>query len=123
MTRPLVLLLYESLYPGSHLVNRLEDCGYRVQTLADPGSLIAQAESEKPLLVLDQLEPRRQAACEAITRMKRNGVTARIPVIAITGTGQEEAGETAWEAGARLVVGDHAILAHLDQFLEQALEV
>src|SRR5438445_9362650 len=35
MTTPLALVFYENLLPGSQLVNRLQDLGYRVQTIGD----------------------------------------------------------------------------------------
>jgi len=123
MTQPLALLHYEKLLPCSQLMHRLEDMGYRVQTVPEAGQLAAQAETTKPLLVIVDLDPGMRSACSAIADLQRNAATSHIPVIAIAGEDQEEAQEAARQAGAKLVVHDHAILAYLDQFLEQALEI
>ena len=55
MTQPLALLLYENLLPGSQLANRLQDAGWRVQTLHDGSALARTAEELKPMLVLTDL--------------------------------------------------------------------
>ncbi len=123
MASPLALLVYERLLPGGQLVNQLQDRGYRVQSLADPAALVEHAEREKPLLVMIDVEERQEAACEAIARLRRHGPTAHIPVIAITAAANAAGQQAARAAGAKLVVFDAVILAHLDQFIQQALEV
>ena len=123
MKQPLALLVYETLYPGGHLVTRLEDRGYRVQSLADPAHLVDQAKDEKPLIIIADLEPRHQAVCEGLIRLKNHPATTHIPVIAVVDGEHEDAHRAARAAGASLVVSGKAILAHLDQFLQQALEV
>jgi CheY-like chemotaxis protein len=123
MTRPLALFVYEKLLPGGPLVNRLQDLGYRVQSLSSPATLLDQAEVEKPLLVLADLEPRHEEVCAAIARLKANVSTAHLPVIAFAAVSQAAAYEAARAAGATLVVSDTAIVAHLTQFLDQALQV
>lgn len=123
MTRPLALFVYERLLPAGQLVNRLQDLGYRVQSLGNPAELIEQAEKEKPLLVLADLEPRPDEVCSAITRLKNHAATSHLPVIAFASASHAAAQEAARGAGATLVVNDSAILIHLDQFLEQALQV
>ena len=55
---------------------------------------------------------------------KSNQATAHIPVIALTNTDPTSTVHAAARsAGATLVVGDTAILAHLSLFLDQALQV
>ncbi|MCI0748050.1 MAG: response regulator [Verrucomicrobia subdivision 3 bacterium] len=122
-SQPLTLLLYERLLPGGQLVNRLQDLGYRVQSVADPATLVEQAEHEKPILVIADLEPRRQQVCDAVARLKKNEATAHIPVIALAGAADEPLQQAARDSGARLVVSDAGILQHLQQFLDQALQV
>lgn|SRR5687767_7552663 len=122
MSEPLALLVYEKLLPCGQLVNQLQDRGYRVQPLADPGDL-TRAIEQKPMLVFMDLEPKTDQACAAIRRLKNDPSTAHIPVIAIAPHTREELAENAREAGAKLVVYDNAILVHLDQFLEQALQL
>ena len=123
MTKPLALLCYERLLPGGQLVSRLEDLGYRAQAVASPATLAEQAERETPLLVLADLEPRLDAVCAAIARLKANPATAHIPVIAFAPATNVPAQNAARAAGAVLAVTDAAIVAHLNQFLEQALRV
>ena len=123
MTQPLTLLLYQKLIPGGQLVNRLQDLGYRVQPVADPAALVGDAERGKPLFIIADVEPRHESPCAAIAPLRRNSATTHIPVIAFAAAGNAVAQDAARAAGATLVVPDHAILPHLDQFLEQALQV
>ena len=123
MPEPLALFLYEKLLPGGQLVNRLQDSGYRVQTLSDSRTLVEQAERDKPLLVLVDLEPNSSQAMGAISKLRQNSATAHIPVIAIASATNTSLQENARTAGATLVVNDHAILVHLNELLEQALQV
>ena len=123
MTQPLALVLYEKLLPGSQLVNRLQDLGYRVLVLPDAESLVACAEQEKPMLVLADLAATRAKVPEAIARLRQHAATSHLPVIAFADE-KEGALQTAAEtAGAALVVSDAAILTHLEQFLERALRL
>src|SRR4051794_10022919 len=98
MIRPLALFVYERLLPGGQLMNRLQDLGYRVQSLGNPATLVEQAEREKPLLVMADLEPRGEEICAAIAALKKHGATAHLPVIAFAAashTAQQEAARTA----------------------------
>jgi len=55
--------------------------------------------------------------------LRKNPATAHIPIIAFAAAGNTEAQDAARNAGATLVVQDTAILVHLDQFLDRALQV
>jgi CheY-like chemotaxis protein len=123
MAQPLALFLYEKLLPGGQLVNRLQDLGYRVQTLSDAGALVEEAEIKKPLLVIVDLEPKDALAVNAVARLRQNAATSHIPVIAIASAANASVQENARTAGATLVVSDQAILLHLNELLEQALQV
>ena len=123
MTQPLALVLYERLLPGSQIVNRLQDLNYRVQTIADPELLVECAEQAKPLLVLADLESTRSNVSEAIGRLKQNLATKHLPVIAFGGENAPGLIEAAKAAGVTLIVGEAAILNHLSQLLEQALQI
>ncbi|MBI3848691.1 MAG: hypothetical protein HY298_00140 [Verrucomicrobia bacterium] len=123
MTKPLALVLYEKLLPGSQLVNKLQDLNYRVYTIADAGALVDYARQKKPLVVLADLASSLTNVSVAIARLKQNPDTKHLPVIAFSSDEEKEAREAARQAGATLVVNDAAILTHLDQFLEQALHV
>ncbi len=123
MTRPLAIVLYEKLLPGSQLVNRLQDLGYRVLTAPDAEALVACVAQEKPMLVFMDLVATRTKVCEVITQLKKNPVTNHLPVIAFADEKDAALQSAAREAGATLVVNDAAILTHLEPFLEQALRL
>jgi len=123
MTQPLALVLYERLLPGSRLVNLLQDLKYRVQTLADAAILAQCAEQVKPILVLADLESPRNNVCEAIDRLKKNPATQHLPVIAFGAENGSALESAAKAAGVTLVVGESALLNHLPQVLQQALQI
>ena len=122
MTQPLALVFYERLLPGTQLVNRLQDLGYRVQTVHAAEALVSVAEQEKPLIVLTDLESTKSKVCDAIVQLKQNPGTKHLPVIAFASEQQEELQKAAGAAGA-LVTGEVAILQHLPQLLDQALQL
>lgn len=123
MTQPLALMVYEKLLPGSQLVNKLQDLGYRVLPVPDPADLAATAEREMPLVAFIDLEPRADRACAAIAALREHAATSHVPVIAFATARNEAAQEQARQAGAKLVASDQAVLAHLPQLLEQALVI
>jgi len=121
VTSPLALVLYEKLLPGTQLVNRLQDMGYRVRTLDAPSLLTHSAMTESPIIVLTDLAFRHGGVCEAIAELVKSPSTSHIPVLAFAGEHDTELQAKAREAGARLVVNETALLPHLQQFLEQTL--
>jgi CheY-like chemotaxis protein len=123
MTQPLALVFYEKLLPGSQLINRLQDLSYRVQTVSEAAKLVECAEQTMPMLVLADLESTLKDVCPAIARLKQNPTTQHIPVIAFSAEPATDLQEAARAAGATLVVTDTAIVNHLPQFLDQALQV
>jgi CheY-like chemotaxis protein len=123
MTQPLALVLYEKLLPGGQLVNRLQDLNYRVQTLTDPARLVETAQEHKPMVVLADLDPGKATVCEAIARLKRNRPTGHLPVIAFGADNDNATLEAARNAGVTLLVGETALITHLPQLLEQALQI
>jgi CheY-like chemotaxis protein len=121
MTKPLALVLYERLMPGSQLVNRLQDLGYRTETVSDAKSLVEHAEKTKPLLVLADLEPTSANVSDALSRLKGNSATSHLPIIAFCADASADLPNTA--KAATLVVTDSAIVTHLPLFLDRALQV
>lgn len=121
MTKPLALVLYERLMPGSQLVNRLQDLGYRTETLNDAKSLVQMAEKVKPMLVMADLEPASANVSAALSRLKENPSTAHLPIIAFCADNTADVTNIA--KAATLVVTDTAIANHLSQFLQQALQI
>jgi CheY-like chemotaxis protein len=123
MTQPLALVLYEKLLPGSQLINRMQDLGYRVLFVPGPEALQAFAEKEMPMLVLADLVATPPKMPEAIAKLRQNPATSHVPVIAFADERAADLRVAAKSAGAALVVSDAAILTHLEQFLEQALRL
>jgi CheY-like chemotaxis protein len=123
MTQPLALVVYERLLPGTQILNRLQDLNYRVQALANADTLVDCAEQSKPMLVVADLEFKHQDICAALNRLKQNPATKHLPIIAFGGENAPNMQAAAQAAGATLVVGEAAILNHLPQLLDQALQV
>ena len=123
MTQPLALVVYEKLLPGTQLVNRLQDLNYRVRAVTDSNTLVAIARQEKPMLVLADLESTRNDICRVIAELRNDASTQHIPVIAVDKEGDASLQKAAQAAGATIVAGETAILSHLSQFLDRALQV
>jgi CheY-like chemotaxis protein len=123
VTLPLAIVFYEDLMPGSQLVNRLQDLQYRVQAVTDPGELVPVAGSVGPMLILADLVSSRADICALIKQLRSDPGTAHVPVIAFGDDAEEGLQKAARAAGATLVVADSAILTHLTQFIERALQV
>jgi CheY-like chemotaxis protein len=123
MTQPLALVFYEKMFPGSQLVNRLQDLNYRVQTVSDASLLGSSAEEHKPMLVLVDLEATQNDACAAIKGLKSAASTKHLPIIGFgtnLSAAQQAAGQ---EAGATITVNEAALLNHLGQILDRALQL
>jgi PleD family two-component response regulator len=118
MTTPLALVLYENLLPGSQLVNRLQDLGYRVQTLNEAQTLVLQALRERPMVIIADLVSATTDVCAVIRELKRNQETKHVPVIAYADLKNEKLQSAASAAGATLVAGSDAILDQLPELVE-----
>jgi CheY-like chemotaxis protein len=123
MTKPLALIFYERLMPGSQLVNRLQDLGYRVTPCTDLSCLHSQVEQELPMVIVMDLSSERGDVNGVIKDIRNNEKTTHIPIVAFTSKLNKVGQDAAVEAGAKLVAVDDAILQQLPHLLEQALEV
>lgn len=123
MSEPLALVFYERLLPGTQLINRLQDLGYRVRAVDHPDRLPEAAREQSPLVVLADLEAVRGNVLAAIRQIRSTAATAHLPVVAFTGRDVSTEREAALAAGATMVVADAALLGHLPQMLEEALRV
>jgi CheY-like chemotaxis protein len=123
MTQPLALIFYEKLMPGSQLVNRLQDLNYRVQAVNDLASFQQCAQTDGPMLAFVDLESKAGDVCQAITTLKSNAATQHIPVVAFAAEHASKLQAAAQKAGAKLVVSETALLDHLPELLNQALQV
>ena len=101
---------------------RLQDLGYRVQSLSEAALLPAACESEMPLVVIAELAPVVEA-CAAIARVRANPATQHIPVLGFARAPQAVAQAQAREAGVSLLAADAGIAEQLPQLLDQILQV
>lgn len=123
MTQPLALVLYEKLLPGTQLINRLQDLHYRVVPITQADQLLAVAAREGPMVLLADLASEQHDVCALIAAFRRHPATAHVPVLAFAEHPDESLLRAARQAGATMVVGHAALLAHLPQLLEQVLQV
>ncbi|MCW5554136.1 MAG: hypothetical protein KIS67_18515 [Verrucomicrobiae bacterium] len=109
--------------PGSQLPSRLHDLHYRIETLSGADQLVPTARSTGPMVVFTDLHSYRADICAVIKQLKLDAATAHIPVIAFATEGATQLQAAAQQAGATLAVNDAALLTHLEQLIEQALQV
>lgn len=123
MTSPLAILFYEDLMPGTQLVHRLQDLRYRVQVVATGEELLTVAATAGPMLIVADLVSKRADVCDLIRKLRATPTTVHIPLIAFADEAEDKLQSAAKTAGATLVVTDAAIIPHLNQFIERALQV
>jgi CheY-like chemotaxis protein len=75
------------------------------------------------MLVLADLESTGADICAVIASLRQQPATAHIPVIAFALEDALQLQAAARRAGATLVVNDAALLNHLPQLLDQALQL
>jgi PleD family two-component response regulator len=122
MSKPLALIYYVNLLPGSQVANRLQDLGYRVQALTALDTLVETSERETPLVVVAEILPD-AAACAAIARLKKNPATTHIPVLGYSDSHTPAQQTRAIQSGVSLLAGRAAISEQLPQLLDQVLQV
>lgn len=123
MTRPLALVVYEKLMPGSQLVNRLRDLDFRVQPLTDANQLRGTAKSEGPMLIFADLEWSHTDMCAIIANLRRDPDTNHIPILAFADESAEKLQTASRKAGATVAVSNTALLTQLPHLLEEALRL
>jgi len=119
---PLAIVYYERIMPGSQLVNRLQDLGYRVLSLNNPAQLAATTQREMPLLAFVDMDTRGDVS-SAIERIKGSEATKHIPIVAFAPDQKADLMAAAQKAGASLVVGETTLAGHLPTLMEQALHL
>jgi PleD family two-component response regulator len=122
MSKPLALVYYSNLMPGSQLANRLLDLGYGVQILNNAAAITAACERDKPLVLIAELWPQSEV-CAAVTQVKSNPATQHISVLGFSMTQDEALQAKARQAGVNLLAGTAAIVEYLPQLLDQILNV
>ena len=122
MNSPLVLIHYQNLMPGSRLVHRLEELGFRVMSASPSSSLADQVRELSPMAMVCDLEPDVDQHLEAIRTIKGDLQTQHLPILAYAnlGDGLEEAARL---AGATLIADRSGVLSQLPNLMDHILEV
>jgi PleD family two-component response regulator len=123
MTQPLALIFYEQLLPGSQLIHRMQDLGYRVLTVLDVEQFAAVVAREKPMVVVVDLRVRKGNILEEVKAVKANGETSHIPILGMAGDPDPKLLAAAQAAGVALVAHVSSIGGQLPQLLEHVLRV
>ncbi len=121
VTKPLALIYYFYLLPGSQMAAKLQELGYRVQTVPDLGALKEIAETEKPLVILMEILGQKDS-CAEIFKLKNYPMTFHIPILAFSLKHDPELQKAATTAGASLLASSENLLVQLPQLLEQVLQ-
>ena len=121
MTKPLALVFYENLLPGSQLVNRLHDLGYRVTTVNAQPDFLPAVEREMPMVIVVDIALREGDLCADIAQLRQNPVVQHIPIIGITTARTAKLKTAARAAGVTLVASDKAIPDQFTNLRDQAL--
>ena len=122
MSKPLALLYYSNLLPGSQLAGRLQDLGYRVQSISTAALLSTACGDEMPLVVIAELAPA-AAVCAAIAQLKADPATQHIPVLGFSRAHDVAVQSQARAAGVNLFAADAGIAEQLPQLLDRILQV
>ena len=116
------MVYYERLMPGSQLVNRLQDLNYRVLSLNKKARLADTAQKELPLLLFVDLATPGDV-CSSIAELRSTPATAHLPVIGFAPDNAMHLLTAAQNAGANMAVTETAIINHLPQLIDQALQL
>lgn len=122
MVQPLALVVFEKLLPGSQLVNRLQDLGYRTATLADIGKLAETVEKSMPMIALVDMQWRSANAIQSIQAVKLASATSHLPIIAF-GCDSDPGLQGEAESAGAIVTSEAALNTHLPQLLDRALQI
>jgi PleD family two-component response regulator len=122
MTTPLALMYYQNLLPGSQLVNRLQDLGYRVVVVGDARDISSRALAEKPMVFVSEISADSNIT-DSFRQVRENPATEHIPILAYSTSTDEHTQAAAVKAGANLVASEAGILDQLPRLLDQVLTI
>jgi len=123
VTKPLAIVFYERLMPGSRIATKLADLGWRVTEAKSASEIVSLVRQEHPLLVVAELAAKRGDLCAVIAELKRTPETEHVPVLGFIDLKNQELADAALAAGAKLVVGEVGIIDQLPQLLDHVLAV
>lgn len=123
VNEPLALLFCERGLIATQLAQRLEGLHYRLVTITDPADLVNFASDQRPMVVLVDVDGLPTPVMSAVEQLRLNAATAHIPVIAFARDMDDSVQATLVAKGATVVVNEAAVLSHLPQLLDRALDV
>jgi len=91
--------------------------------ISNPAELASASESQRPMVVLVDVDGLPQTVISAVEQLRGNVSTAHIPVVAFARETDDAAQATLVAKGATVVVNESAILSHLPQLLDRALDI
>ena len=107
---PRVLVVEDHQMFRELVIELMQEQGFGVVVADSAEAGLTLAATERPVLILMDIQLPRMSGCEAIRRLKADPATAAIPVLALTGSGMESDERMAREAGA-------------DSFLPKPMEI
>lgn len=123
VTKPLAIVFYEKLLPGSRLPFRLADLGWRVSEVKLANQVIPEVRAQMPIVVLMELALRTGDTCPVISEIRRDPVVRHIPVLGYCDPKNKKLCDAAIAAGASLVAAEAGLLEQLPHLLNHVLAV
>lgn len=123
VTKPLALVASERTIPGSQLLLKLNELGYRTEHVNELGRMIQVVEYMKPLVILIDLKWKTRDPFLTINSLVSNKHTEHTPILAYAPMDEEDQLEKALNMGASIVSADNLVLRQLPLLLDQALEL
>lgn len=123
VTRPLAIVFYEKLLPGSRVGHRLADMGWRVHEVKLAADLALQVRAQRPVLVVAELGLRTGDLCPVLAELKADPDTSHVPVLGYGDPKNTKLTDAALSAGVRLVAAEAGLLDQLPQLVDHVLAV
>ena len=123
MNEPLALLLCARALIATQLAQRLEGLRYRLVSISNPAELASVSENQRPMVVLADVDGLPEPVLSAVEQLRQHTATAHIPVIAFARETDDTLQAVLVAKGATVVVNESAILSHLPQLLDRALDI
>ena len=123
MNEPIALLLCGRALIATQLEERLVALRYRTRVVSTPADLIAVAEQAKAMVVLADIEGAPEPVLAVLEKLRTNPVTAHIPTIGFVREADAGTQAALLARGVAPVVSEAAMLSHLPQLLDRALDV
>jgi CheY-like chemotaxis protein len=108
---------------ATQLTQRLEALRYRLHVVGKSPEMVAAARSEKAMIILADVEGNPVEVVQALAQLRADAATAHIPVIAFAREMDDQTQADLVARGATMAVNEVAILSHLAQLLDRALEI